>query len=37
MFVPLPLLHLTKYLSYDPTVNPRLKNAYSSLPQDEPA
>jgi len=35
MFLPLPLLHLTKYLSYDPTVNPRLKNAYASLPQDE--
>eukprot|EP01035_Chromulina_nebulosa_P018367 gene18367-24064_t len=35
MFIPLPLLHTTKYLSYDPTVNPWLKNAYNSIPQDD--
>ena len=32
MFIPLPLLHTTKYLSYDPTVNPYIKNAYSAIP-----
>ena len=35
MFVPLPLLFLTKYLSYDPNVNPLMKNGYNSIPQDE--
>jgi predicted MFS family arabinose efflux permease len=35
MFIPLPLLHVTKYLSYDPTVNPRIKNNYTALPQDD--
>lgn len=37
MFLPLPLLHVTKYISYDPAVNPRLKHAYSSIPTDEEA
>ena len=35
MLIPLPLLHLTKYLSYDPAINPSLKNSYIGLPQDE--
>lgn len=35
MFIPLPLLHTTKYLSYDPAVNPRIKRGYMDLPQDE--
>lgn len=35
MFLPLPLLHATKYLSYDPTVNPRMKNAYTEIPNTE--
>lgn len=35
MFLPLPFLHLVKYLSYDPTVNPTMKNAYSAVPSDE--
>ena len=35
MFVPLPLLHTTKYLSYDPQVNPILKYRYVPVP-DEP-
>jgi predicted MFS family arabinose efflux permease len=35
MFIPLPLLHLTKCLSYDPDVNPRARQAYESIPQDE--
>lgn len=35
MFLPLPLLHTTKYLSYDPSVNPRMKHAYSSLSTDD--
>jgi predicted MFS family arabinose efflux permease len=34
MFVPLPLLHITKYLSYDPQVNPILKYKYTALPSD---
>ena len=34
MFVPLPLLHTTKYLSYDPQVNPMLKYKYSQLSSD---
>ena len=43
MFVPLPLLHMTKYLSYDPGVNPLIKyrQQYSAVPNepegDEPA
>jgi predicted MFS family arabinose efflux permease len=36
MSLPLPLLHISKYLSYDPAVNPTLKNEYMGLPQDEP-
>jgi predicted MFS family arabinose efflux permease len=35
MFIPLPLLHTTKYLSYDPAINPYMRTAYTSLPQDE--
>lgn len=35
MFLPLPLLYCTKYISYDPAVNPRMKYAYVSLSQDE--
>ena len=35
MLLPLPLLHVTKYLSYDPAVNPRVKHSYSSLPSDD--
>lgn len=35
MFIPLPLLHTTKHLSYDPTVNPRAKHAYSTIPGGE--
>jgi fucose permease len=31
MFVPLPLLRLTKYLSYDSTINPRLRSRYETL------
>lgn len=36
MLLPLPLLQLTPYLSYDPSINPRIKYTYESLPQDEP-
>lgn len=38
MFLPLPLLHVTRYLSYNPAVNPliSLKTGYESLPQDDP-
>lgn len=32
MFIPLPLLHATKYVSYDPSINPWLKHQYTSLP-----
>ncbi len=35
MSLPLPLLYTTKYLSYDPAVNPLLKNQYVGLPQDD--
>lgn len=36
MLVPLPLLHITRYLSYDPAINPRMKkHAYSSLPAED--
>jgi len=35
MFIPLPCLYLTRYLSYDPAINPRLKNSYMGLPQDD--
>lgn len=31
MFVPLPLLHVCKYLSYEPSVNPLLKHAYAPV------
>lgn len=31
MFVPLPLLHLTKHLSYDPRINPALILRYETL------
>jgi predicted MFS family arabinose efflux permease len=31
MFIPLPLLYTTKYLSYDPSVNPRMKNFYTEI------
>jgi len=34
MFVPLPLLHTTRYLSYDPTVNPLIKG-YNRIPTAE--
>jgi hypothetical protein len=34
MFVPLPLLHVTKYLSYDPQVNPILKYRYVPVPNE---
>jgi predicted MFS family arabinose efflux permease len=35
MFIPLPLLHVTKYLSYEPSVNPLLKYKYTTLPTTE--
>ena len=36
MIMPLPLLFATRYLSYDPAVNPNLSNnRYSSLPQSD--
>lgn len=35
MFIPLPLLHITKYVSYDPAVNPYMRNSYMGLPQDD--
>ena len=35
MFLPLPLLHTTKYLSYDPAVNPSAKAAYQPIPSSE--
>jgi predicted MFS family arabinose efflux permease len=31
MLIPLPLLHLTKYLSYDSKINPRLRFGYETL------
>jgi predicted MFS family arabinose efflux permease len=31
MLIPLPLLHLTKYLSYDSRINPRLRFQYETL------
>lgn len=34
MFVPLPLLHTVKYLSYDPTINPLIKG-YNRIPTVE--
>lgn len=37
MFLPLPFLHITKYLSYDPTVNPRIKHQYESLATEDEA
>ena len=36
MFIPLPLLHISKYVSYDPVINPYMRSAYTTLPQDEP-
>jgi len=35
MLIPFPLLHTTKYLSYDANINPWIKHAYESLPQDD--
>ena len=36
MIVPLPLLYATRYLSYDPAVNPNLHSSrYTSLPQSD--
>ena len=36
MLLPIPLLFMTTFLSYDPDVNPRLKTSrYSSLPQTD--
>lgn len=35
MFIPLPLLHVSKYLSYDPAVNPYVRKGYSTIPQDD--
>jgi fucose permease len=35
MFIPLPLLHMTKFLSYDPAVNPTMKHVYNSIPASE--
>ena len=36
MITPLPLLFATRYLSYDPAVNPNLSHTrYSSLPQSD--
>ena len=35
MFVPLPLLHVTKYLSYDPKINPNIRFRYNQLPDDD--
>ena len=35
MFLPLPLVHITKYLSYDSAVNPTLRHNYSGLAQDD--
>lgn len=35
MFVPLPLLHVAKYLSYDPSVNPFLKQSYVNIENQE--
>ena len=37
MFLPLPLLHATKYLSYDPAVNPLAKAAYQPIPDSAAA
>jgi hypothetical protein len=36
MFLPLPLLHMTKYLSYDPSVNPLIKyrQSYTPVPSE---
>jgi len=34
MFLPLPLLHITQYLSYDPAVNPILKYRYVPVPNE---
>lgn len=35
MLMPLPLLHISKYLSYDPAVNPRVRHAYTGLPSED--
>ncbi len=35
MFIPLPLLHMVKYFSYDPTINPIVRTHYASVPQVE--
>ena len=34
MFIPLPLLHVVKYFSYDATVNPIVRTQYASVPQE---
>jgi predicted MFS family arabinose efflux permease len=34
MFIPMPLLHVSKYLSYDPSINPWLKPAYLDNPDE---
>lgn len=35
MAVPLPLLWTTKYLSYDPTINPLIRHGYQGLSNDD--
>eukprot|EP01034_Spumella_vulgaris_P023792 gene23792-30061_t len=35
MLLPVPLLHVTKYLSYDPAVNPHIRNSYQTVPSEE--
>lgn len=35
MLIPVPLLHITKYLSYDPAVNPRMRQAYQTIPTED--
>lgn len=35
MFIPLPLLHITRFVSYEPSINPRVKNSYNEVPSQE--
>lgn len=35
MLLPVPLLHITKYLSYDPAVNPHIRNSYMTVPTED--
>jgi hypothetical protein len=35
MLLPLPLLHITKCLSYDPSVNPRVKTEYQTIGSEQ--